>query len=218
MKNPLNGYMSNKIVILIGFSTAGKSHYLRKICEINPFPIYFLDSDKFVSKDYGGHIYNIFLELGREDAIKYIEKKEEECIMHLSEIRVPTLVAAGPFLLIRNGWDKYFSNYRPQILYLKKPLENIFKDLWIRKENQKRTLDINNPNFGSWDLNVTTEFIDGMYQDISNFSARTNIQRHLSQIEQVYEKYAHEIYNSEQLKYNVDKSNEFISTIIKKLS
>lgn len=200
--------MNNKTVILIGFSTAGKSHYLREICKINPFPINFLDSDKFVSKEFGGHIYDIFMQLGREDAIKYIETKEQEFIQHLSDIKIPTLVAAGPFVPIRNGWDSYVTNSRPQTVYLKKSLDSIYKDLCSRKADQKNTLDVKNPNFGSWDLNVTTEIKDGTYQDIADSSALTNIQGHLSRIVPIYEKYAQETYDSDQLRNNADKSNE----------
>ncbi|SMO58734.1 shikimate kinase [Solitalea koreensis] len=209
--------MNNKTVILTGFSTAGKSHYLREICKINLYPIYFLDSDKFVSKEFDGHIYNIFMKLGREDAIRYIETKEQEFIQHLSDIKVPTLVAAGPFLLIRDGWDNYVTNFRPQIIYLKKSLENIHKDLSARKADQKNTLDVRNPNFGSWDLSVTTEIKDGTYQDIPDSSALANIKEHLTRIVPIYEKFAQETYDSDQLRNNADKSNALTSTIIEKL-
>jgi shikimate kinase len=210
--------MSNKTVILIGFSTAGKSHYLRTICKLNPFPIYFLDSDKFASEEYGGHIYNIFMELGREKAIEFITSKEEECINHLSsQLNMPTLVAAGPFLRIRKGWKEYVASHKPHIIYLKKSPENIYIDLCKRKREQKDTLDFNNPNFGSWDLDVTTQKINGTYQDISDDDSLKNINKLLSSVTSIYSEYGQESYDSDILKADSTKSDQLMQTIVDKL-
>lgn len=207
-----------KTVVLIGFSTAGKSHYSDKIESLNPFEISFQDSDKFLSKEYGGHIYNIFMSLGREEAIAYIEKKEKEFISHLSSSgSTPTLVAAGPFLLIREGWENYYRTHNPFVIHLNKKPESVFKGLIKRKIDQKNKLDISNPNFGSWDKDVTTQEMNGKYVDNSDEDSLKNITRLIKDIEPYYAKYRHEIYDSDLLKDNPILGDELIKAIINRL-
>ncbi len=205
-------------IILIGFSTTGKSHFAKRLCEINPFEINFQDSDKFAAKEYDNHIYNIFMALGHDRAIEYITKKEQEFIKNLANKEMlPTLVAAGPFLVIRGGWDNYCKVYNPYIIYLKKRPETVYADLISRKEKQKMELDISNPNFGCWDEGVTTEKINGKYYDIDAEKALLNIKNLINSVDGIYKKYSCVTFDSDLLKSSVEKSDEFVQVIIDKL-
>lgn len=210
--------MNKKIIVLIGFSTAGKSYFSNAIEELDPFEIKFQDSDKFVSKEFKGHIYNIFMDLGRDAALKYIENKEIEFIRQLSDINdIPSIVAAGPFLLTREGWSSFYEEQKPYIIYLKKGSDSVLAGLLERKMKQKRKLDTNSANFGSWDKDVTTKLIDGKYVDLSDQDSLININQLIKNVEPFYLRYMNEVHNSDLLKEDSEKSMELISAIIDRL-
>lgn len=210
--------MDTSSVILIGFSTAGKSFYLDRIENDYGNEFSFFDSDKSVSSVYNGHIFNIFMEIGRDVAIPYIENKEKEFIKFITnQNRSPQLIAAGPFLVIREGWNKFIEKRNPFIIHLDKHPDEIYHSLLQRREKQKSILDISNTNFGSWDKDVMTQINDGVYQDISKDSALNNIKGHLSRINPIYQKYRHIALDSNTLKVDNDKQNALIDLIIEKL-
>jgi shikimate kinase len=209
--------MNNKTVILIGFSTAGKSHYLKTISELNPFPINHLDSDKFVATEYDEHIFNIFMKLGRDKAIQHIETKERDFIKLLPLQTKPTLVAAGPWLVIRDGWESYYNTCKPHVIYLSKSAITTFADLCKRKDKQRDILDKNNPHFGSWDHDVTTQKIDGRYQDLPEAEALQKIKKLIYDTDKIYKKFAHEKYDSDILRADPTKSSGLVQSILDKL-
>jgi len=218
MQNVSCDFMDTSSVILLGFSTAGKSFYLNRIEKEYPNEFSFLDSDKFVSSAHHGHIFNIFMEIGRDAAITYIENKEKEFIQFVTNYNgKPLLIAAGPFLVIRDGWDKLIANKNPFIIHLDKDPDNIYQGLLQRREKQKEILDISNPNFGSWDKDVTTQINNGVYQDISTNAALENIKEHLIRINPIYQNYRHLTVESETLKSDTGKQQEIIDLIIGKL-
>lgn len=194
-------------VVLVGFSTAGKSHYLREICKHHDSEFDFLDSDQFVSKNYGGHIYNVFLELGHEEAIKFIENKENEFIdTVLMNNQRPQLIAAGPFLVQRTNWPNFVKERKPYVIHINKIAEHIYDGLIKRKAEQKQNpqLDSSSPNFGCWDKDVTTEFNGRFYVDLSKSQAVENIQKLLDIINPKYIEYRNVKFESEKLN---DKNN-----------
>lgn len=158
------------------------------------------------------------MEIGREAAISYIENKEREFLQYIiNQTRKPQLIAAGPFLVVRDGWNTFIEKMKPFIIHLDKHPDAIYQGLLQRREKQKSTLDTSNHNFGSWDKDVTTQLSDGTYQDISNDSALENINGHLSRINPVYQKNRHVVIDSESLKVDRDKQQELIDLIINNL-
>jgi len=190
-------------IILIGFSTAGKSHYLREIEKLYPKEFNYLDSDKYISNDYDGHIYNVFMQLGRIDALKYIETKEIDFLNYAKDnTDKPQLIAAGPFLVIRNGWKEFVAKRKPFIVHINKGVEAIYEGLHERRAHQISTLDNSNSNIGCWDDNVTTKLINGIYEDISKSEAIENISGHFNRITPTYKSYSNCSYDSETLRNN----------------
>lgn len=210
--------MKTPTVVLIGFSTTGKSTYLKKIKDGLSDSISDFDSDEFLSREYDGHVYNIFMKLGRE-AIKYIESKEEEFLRFVTAYSdKPQLIAAGPFLVQRKEeWDRFVNERNPYIIHLNKSVESIYEWLIKRREKHKGELDVSNPNFGSWDDGVTTELLNGKYQDLPKSRSLENIKGHLDAITPVYENYRDAVFDSDTLWNDSEMSNGLVKLISAKL-
>lgn len=131
--------MDTPSIVLLGFSTAGKSFYLDQIEKEYGDEFSFFDSDKYVSSSYDEHIFNIFMKIGRDTAIPYIENKEQEFLKFITDYnQKPHLIAAGPFLVIRQGWDKFIEKKKPFVIHLEKNYKDIYQGLLQRKEKQKK--------------------------------------------------------------------------------
>lgn len=107
----------SRVIILFGFCTAGKSTILKELKErLNKdnLQVIDIDTDAKISKEYGNHIYNIYISFykergdGREninDALEYIEKKEREILIRLTDkcsgSNIPYIIAPGLFQTFR---------------------------------------------------------------------------------------------------------------------
>jgi len=212
--------MNSPLVILIGFSTTGKSHFLKEIMKGYPNEFSLHDSDKFASALFDCHIYNIYMKLGRKAALEYIKNKEIEFIQcMINQFEKPQLIAAGPALVSRLGWKELVESRNPFIIHLDKSKDSIFEGLSDRRQDQKVKLDTTNANFGSWDCDVLTKFENGEYVDVSRDVALRNIESHLSGLQQDYIKYrtGEESYDSDLLKSDEGKTNELINLIVNQL-
>jgi shikimate kinase len=99
-----------KCVLLIGFSTTGKSTILRDFHTQHGETLETLDSDTLISQPDGGHIYNIFLRYRQGSstaaAIGTIENREREFLRTIMPTTKRLLIASGPFLPIRQpDWN-----------------------------------------------------------------------------------------------------------------
>lgn len=87
-------------VVLLGFSTAGKSTILKEFSKLHGGKVEAIDTDKRIAELDHGHIYDIFFErvseAYREAALKYIERREGEVLDNISATSKPRLIAAGP--------------------------------------------------------------------------------------------------------------------------
>ena len=211
--------MFRSTVVLVGFSTAGKSFYLQKIEKGYSNRFSFFDSDKSVSSAYDAHIFNIFMAIGREAAIDYIENKEEQFLRFVTKFtRKPQLIAAGPFLVIRSGWDKFIKKRNPFIIHLDKKSENVYNGLIERRQGHISRLDISNPNFGSWDQNIITQVHNGRYKEVLPEVGLANINAQLVLLNPLYQKYGDILFDSNELKSSIDRQQDLTYLIIQKLS
>jgi len=167
----------SKIVLITGFSTAGKSTLLKELKN----QVRSIDSDEEVARVLGcAHIYEVFMKHGPERSIKLIENAENDLLSSISnEKGQKILIAAGPFLMLRERWEHFFKTHVPFIIHLVIQGEDVYNGLLRRRNDQKEKLDQNNPYFGSWDNNVTTSLSNGIYVDLPKETALANIRTHL---------------------------------------
>lgn len=207
-------------VILVGFSTTGKSHFLKEVKSRCNEKFHYKDSDQFVSRLFNNHIYNIFMEKGSKDALKYIEEQENEFIMELSKPHdKPLLVSAGPFLVIREGWkDLITITKTPYIIHIEKSVPSIYDGLCERRRKHMNELDISHPNFGSWDNGVLTMLENGKYVEMDRADSLASISKHFKEITKYYVDCRDCAVDGDNLRNSSTQSNEVIELIISKLA
>jgi shikimate kinase len=173
-------------VVLVGFSTTGKSTILRKIDDRPGGLVNTIDTDQLVARDFSGHIFNIYLELvegkDRSKALRYIEMREEDMLASLEVGLNPSLIAAGPSLPIRKNWEVFCARLNPTCIFLNKSPEQIFEGLMKRRATHEKNKSIvESAAFGSWDEDLTTVFCNGKWVLVTRGEAVRNIQKHLNQ-------------------------------------
>ncbi len=204
-------------IILLGFSTAGKSYYKDKIQKNEP-DITTADSDKFVAKEFG-NIYSIYNSFGHKDAISYIAKKEIEFLTSLHQAD-KLLIAAGPFLTNHTEeFNSFHEKFKPEYFYLKRSPENIYDSLIKRHEEQKIDPNLfNNPNFACWDDGVTTQKVGDKYILIDRSSAINKIVGLIGTVESQYLKFSeNNIIDADKLRNDNKFSDDFYKLLIDKL-
>jgi len=223
-----------KVVILFGFCTAGKSRILSEFKERfdnDNIKIKDLDTDKEIS-GRKCHIYNIYMSLykkrgdGREnikDALDYIERKEKELLVDLTykclESNMPYIIAPGPFLVTRNPeWSYFYKKVNPICYYLELTPEEVYDGLIKRRRRLEFDKISKSESFGCWDYNSITYYIDGEYRELcremalkyirSNMREPVNKFRELSGLNRIFS--AIDIRNNNDLKnklYNSVKND-----------
>jgi shikimate kinase len=210
------------IVVLAGFSTAGKSTYLLEIKKkhSDSFRISYIDSDEVISKNAGtNHIYNLFMSMGREAALSYIEEQEQLLLKKLSlENENPILLAAGPFLPLRSTWNDFQKERKPFVIHLHTNPEAVYDGLMRRKKSQfeDTSLDQESSHFRSWDKGVTTEQAENKYQDLSREQSINNIRTHLIGATNVYQNIRSAMFSVEDLN-TLEIRNKLIALIEREL-
>ena len=204
-----------KTVILLGFSTTGKSTILQYFKKNYRRKAYYIDTDKEISKDFECHIYNVYLDLmenqdpiERTAPIDYIEKKENYLLDKLCSEKLdkPRLIAAGPFLHTRPNFDKFNNIAKPEYYFLEIDELSVYEGLLYRHQNQiKEGLD-NDPYFGCWDLGVTKEFKNGYYELLPKRIAIEKIKEMLNSVQYNYKQLA-DIRKYNALDYRKDSKN-----------
>lgn len=187
----------NRVIILFGFCTAGKStilrHLKKKLLEDN-IKIKDIDTDNEISKGkkFRGHIYNIYEKLyeekkdGQENtkkALKYIVDKEKELLKKLTikcpRSKIPYIIAAGPFLVNRERepeWSIFYKTVNPVCYYLTLAPNEVYDGLINRRKRQLEFCKIGkSKRFGCWDNDVTTHYVNGKYEELTKKEALKNI-------------------------------------------
>jgi len=195
-----------RTVVLVGFSTTGKSTILQNVEKKHGESVEIVDTDNFgVAAHFDNYIFNIYVAKiagrDRKEALKYIEEREREILDGFVESRKPRLIGAGPALPIRPQWNMFLTRVKPICVFLEKTPEHIFEGLMNRrKKHEKNRVLANSVAFGSWDEDVTTAFRDGKWEVVERDVAVNNIRRHLSQRRTAYESCATENYDSNRIK------------------
>ena len=194
--------------MLLGFSTAGKSSILNALKEKHGEKYDYFDTDSMISKDFSGHIYNVFLEkwekddpIERKSAIQFIEEKENEVLKILEKnINKSSIIAASPFILLRPDWQTFIDKFTPTFFHLEIDAESVFEGL-MKRHDEHLSLVGNKLGFGCWDLGMTKKYKDGKYILINKEDALKNIEQSLSNMTTKYK--------------NLSKTNNFSSKLLK---
>jgi shikimate kinase len=186
-------------VVLVGFSCSGKSSLIDEVREWDD-DVELLDSDKEVAKGYvakgydnEGHIFQMFLDLDRLDALNVIKRREREFLDQLPTTTTkPRLIAAGPALPSRDPeWTNFKERVGPSFIYLEITPQQALERLRKRRERHQATLPddvVNHERFGSWDQHVTTELApDGRWHEVDDAMALSNIQDAMRLLVEMYE-------------------------------
>lgn len=212
-------------VVLMGFSTSGKSTILKYFKDHYRKKIQTLDTDKQIAKDHGGHIYNVFFDKvkgnnDRKESLDFIEQREREILTSLSSTaNTARLIAAGPCLPCREKQRVTFvEKVRPVCIHLELTADEVYKGL-IDRRNRHIDKGLNrHPYFGCWDYDVTTTYKNGKYVLLPKNIAINNINRHMKKPVEIYNKCCQERkYRARQLKKYSKLRDEFFNQIIKYL-
>lgn len=185
-----------KCVVLLGFSTTGKSSILSHFRKEDAHHVDTLDSDQQISQSDDGHIYNVYLRYrngsNTETAIRAIDRREREFLRTTRPTRMPLLLASGPFLPLREPeWSEFIAAVSPVFFYLQKNPEDVLNGLLERRKRQLAEPELSNrPGFGCWDQGVTTNYQDGQWVEISRARALENIRRNMEGMVAKYSKLA----------------------------
>ena len=213
---PLNDFaIMPRTVLLTGFSTAGKSTLLKQLkTEVNT-----IDSDEQVARVLGcDHIYDVFMEHGPKYAIELIEKAENEFLKSFSNQNEESIIiAAGPFLMLRDEWDAFYKARSPFIVHLVIREDDVYEGLLRRRNDQKKQLLQSNPHFGSWDNDVTTTLSEGIFVDLPKDKALENIRTHLKGVTAKYLQFEDVQFDSMTLRNNDGLRDEATQLIKSKL-
>ncbi|MFM9952190.1 MAG: hypothetical protein ACKV1O_29940 [Saprospiraceae bacterium] len=211
-------------VILIGFSTTGKSTIRRKINV--PIGVESLDSDEEISKDYNSHIYNLFIENhNNEDPIKRTElmdkisHNEDLFIAYLKETSKPYIAALGPNIHTRSNWNNYYVTQKPFTIFLKADVDTVYRGL-IDREDKIISKFPNHPAFGNWNHGVIREYNPktNRYERLSEEFSKRNIAKLIVVNEERYSEIADLTVDATSMfnwhpNYRLDKERELIETI-----
>lgn len=182
-------------VVLLGFSTTGKSTILQSLQKVHGGAIETVDSDQRISADFDGHIYNIFLRCRNgadtTPAIRLIEQGERRFLGEVNPGKKPLLMAAGLFLPTREPeWRQFLERVHPVCFYLQKEPEDVLQGLRQRRIHHSENPELaHNSGFGCWDQDVTTEYRDGKWAPIEDDNrALENVRRHMGGVANIYER------------------------------
>lgn len=213
-------------IIIQGFSTTGKSSLLKDLEKIVSPEIVLLDSDNWISSDYNGHIYNLYIEntelsdpIYRNKAMNLIEEKENEFLVMAIQLKKPFIAALGPNVHTRSIWNEFLIRTQPYPIMLKANAFDVLKGLNRREDIMPN--DIRNKwNFGCWNYNVTRQFdkITSLYNHLPDKKSIENISRLIKVNEREYEKIANNIFLASNLfewhrNFNSERRQEVLDLI-----
>jgi len=219
-------------VILIGFSTTGKSTIRRKINV--PSGVESLSSDEEISKDYSSRIYKLFIEnhniedpVDRINILNEISNNENLFIKYLMETTKPYIAALGPNIHTRSNWGEYYTNCKPFTIFLEADVDTVYNGLIHREENiisEFRELQ-NHPAFGNWNHGVIREYNPNTnrYERLPEAASKGNIASLIKVNEERYFPISNLKLDATTMfdwhpNYNPEKERELIALIEAKIS
>jgi shikimate kinase len=195
-----------KQIILIGFSTTGKTTLARKIAKRFPNRSLY-DTDKVISEPFGGSVSDIYYAHPNvEDTHRVISGEEKKTLMRLKSEANNLIIAAGPGIpLHEEDFMAYVKSKSPIVVLLNQPAEKIYTALCERRERYREDAKHSRPDFGIWDLGIMVERDGDTIFEIDKQKAIENISRALDERAVAYKKFATlsfdcaEIFESEDL-------------------
>lgn len=182
-------------IILMGFSTTGKSTILKELKKVVSSNIILIDSDKEISKNYSERICNLFIQnhdkfdpIQRFKIMSEISTKENLFIEELNLLKGNYIVALGPNVHIRSNWKNYFETKKPFIIFLKANACSVLEGLKFREKKLFHEFG-RHPAFGNWNHGVIREYnkATGDYQLLSDDISLYNISNLMKVNEDYYE-------------------------------
>lgn len=212
-----------RTVVLMGFSTAGKSTILKRFKSKYNQQIMTIDTDAKIASKHGNHIYNVFFKMvnGNDTrcALEYIKRREREILESLEPDSTPCLIAAGPILPAREPqWTLFVQRVNPICFYLELTAEEVYEGLCKRRDRHINNGLNSRPEFDCWDKDVTTEFKNGKWILLSEDRALRNIRKQMLIPVQVYKKYCKgRTYRARDVKCNTALQDELDRRIAESL-
>jgi len=189
----VNGLANNgraRVVVLLGYSTAGKSTVLRHFRDAYQERLFTADTDALVAAGSSGHIYNVFFRLADGEntgpALEFIQEEENRILNELIGENEPLLIAAGPAVPIRNNWNRFLAEKRPECFYLDLSAAEVYNGLVDRDSRHRREGLHRRPNYGCWDRNSSKRFVAGEWLLMEPADAVPVITRNMAECIQAY--------------------------------
>jgi shikimate kinase len=224
------------VVVLIGFSCAGKSRILEPLREhlaskSLPMPAEVDTDEKITEHDYpDGGIYSIFLDKAVADntqpAMEYIVRREKEVLTELMDIKPPAIVAAGPLILQRQPeWGEFLAKHKPRIVWLRLNPGRTVAGLKDREGRYREKLfngkaAAEHPSFGGWNKDILNTYDQEEKRwkpmlDNKQVEAATGYMKYFG--ETYYEKAAHETIDMNQVQPGNNQHQKLLETITEAL-
>lgn len=149
------------VAILLGFSGAGKSTLKRQFEDDEVRRrLDIRDTDVLIGRNHGGHVFGLFLDevsgRDRNRALNEIARVESEFLRDFFPER-PTLVVAGPGIVIRPEWSDFRNRIKPRGFYLVMDAAGVLEALNRRYADEAKLIG-QHRSFQSWNEGVTTEY------------------------------------------------------------
>ncbi len=179
---------------MLGSHTAGKSSLVRRF-QIKQPKALLVDTDREISHDFGGNLYNVFLALTvKADstmAAALIEQRERELLRQLQQLDRPCLIAAGPLIPTREPeWSEFLHAVSPVCFFFRLSAVDMYTGLKRRRGRHRASGMASILNFGSWDHHLATQYNPETetWDSLTEIESLPLIEAFLSQVNPVYEK------------------------------
>lgn len=149
------------VVVIIGFSCAGKSWLLQQLRaratnpndELRQLNVLFLDSDEEIAQDFENDTRRIFIDqvsgLNRDTALSTVITRETRFLTR--EHVDPAVIALGPGALNRDGIGNFLA--RPNTFIVRITIaDGVANSRLLRRHNEGPADIVDHVNYGSWDF------------------------------------------------------------------
>ena len=176
-------------IILIGFSTTGKSTLINKIADKFPHRAKF-DTDKEISKDFCNSIANIYYaHENLSDTHNLIREQESTVLNALTKAENNLIIAGGPGIPFSRAFPNYIEVKKPHVVLIERPVQEIYESLLDRRNKMKSKPEHQRPDFGIWDLDLMVKMENGSLVDYSKDEAVAKITSVINQRHDDYNKF-----------------------------
>ncbi len=173
----------DKHLLLTGFSCTGKTFLGKRAFESDAI----VDSDDavldWIAKKTGNcfdHIYELFMNLGREKALTLIAEGEKALIAKWADDPTPKIISLGPGFPLHSNWQQLRKVSR--VVLLRRPAEDIYERFLSRRSSIFNECP-SAKDHDNWDIGV---IVDEHRTEYPREVAIKNIEHLLTEREQRY--------------------------------